>query len=512
MNKQWFRVSLQSDVAVATRGTFVTPSAPDYLSGLYFLAVSAASLYRQLPQEQAWQLFHSGQVRFGDGLPLSTSGLVADPLPLSWHVARDQSAHQQGQISGVVNLCQPRPQADREAMPRQLRSGYVDASGAWLQPATSYRMKVAIDPHSGLPEDARLYGYESIDRGQHFAFCLSAAAEISGDLFQHDLFQQVVRSLCGTKRIGRSRNAEYGRVSIEPMSQPATALPRAQADPHQLCLWLRSDLVLPHGVGQGSLPQAAALGLGEGELDLGRSYLRYGEQANFNGRYGRYEWQQHRICRGSVLWFQLQKPLCHAQLSALQEDGLGCQRQSGLGCLWVNPPLLQSYLPSFQQAGVPLEQPVVRPQDPLIQWLSSQADEALAQKESAERAELWGQQLEASYRSARVLSGFADQVPVGPSASQWGRVRDLAREQIGSSQAQQVLLQKLFHDENAICADKDAWQQQLLNADQELVSFHQWFKQLFLDQTGGADPVALALLARHAMTLTRRKEVPHESA
>lgn len=41
----------------------------DYLPGSLLLGLAASRLYAELSEDDAWTLFHSGMVRFGDGLP-----------------------------------------------------------------------------------------------------------------------------------------------------------------------------------------------------------------------------------------------------------------------------------------------------------------------------------------------------------------------------------------------------------------------------------------------------------
>src|SRR5690606_9135887 len=89
--------------------------------------------------------------------------------------------------------------------PKQLRSGYVTASGHYFSVAKDYELKTAIDAQTGSAAESQLFGYQSIQAGQRFIFTLTLAQGLDADL-SHKLQE----ALTGDVKLGRSRTAQFG--------------------------------------------------------------------------------------------------------------------------------------------------------------------------------------------------------------------------------------------------------------------------------------------------------------
>ncbi len=135
-----------------------------FIPGSALLGVAAQKLYRQLSQEQAFILFHSGKVRFGNLYPISMLGLPMLPIPLSWQVEKDQKDHienNQFKAEKIYNGTAATPaQALKQA--QQLRTGFVSEAGEHFLPAQNFRMKTAIDPKTGMADESKIFGYQSL--------------------------------------------------------------------------------------------------------------------------------------------------------------------------------------------------------------------------------------------------------------------------------------------------------------------------------------------------------------
>lgn len=62
-----------------------------YVPGSALLGCAAAKLYRHLTPATAWDLFHSGKVRFTNGYPLSNTGKPSYPAPNNWHHTKEDA-------------------------------------------------------------------------------------------------------------------------------------------------------------------------------------------------------------------------------------------------------------------------------------------------------------------------------------------------------------------------------------------------------------------------------------
>ncbi|MCP4702797.1 MAG: hypothetical protein GY862_38950 [Gammaproteobacteria bacterium] len=500
MNRQFFTVTLEEEVIISRRAaTLGGQGSLDYLTGAAFLGVSARVLYPVLSREDAYTVFHSGKVRFGNALLLSPQGQPVYPVPLCWHTDKDYG---QDLKDGMVlrhkkihnNRFEPKGR-------KSLGNGYITLDGCYYRPQTVLRMKTAINPQTGRANEGQLFGYAGLAAGLRFRFALSADEDIP-----KELFDRVTDSLTGTVRIGRSRSAEYGRVrvavenSVESLS--------VSHEKNVVVLWLLSDMALTDDWGQPALtPEPAHFGLPR-ESNADNSFIRTRRYAPFNAYYRKREQERAVLCMGSVLTFNVPSGFDARALAKKLEHGVGLHREAGLGKIWVNPPLLADPQPAFEKRkDIVPEQPgaVSMPDSPLFHWLRAKNIFQENARQAEKIADIWVEELSRLYPSARLLASVPAGMRIGPSPSQWGRVMGLAKT-AGISAAE--LKKKLFEGEDAVCKEKKD---------------PDWLAEIFLDEGGpstfrawlqarckSADPALLpaiaALTARRAADMARNEE------
>ncbi len=444
----------------------------DYLPGAMLLGAAAARLYQDLPRADAHLLFHSGRVRFGDGVPLA-EGLACWPMPLCWHEAKGLPAVKDDARLNpelVMNLQHRKPPVGRQ--PKQLRTGHVRADGLVFKVGQSLRMKTAIDADTGRVDESQLFGYESISAGQTFAARIDADPAVP-----ERLWSALVAALTGTGELllGRSRSAEYGRVKII-SSAPLDAYrpTESAAAGATLSLWCLSDLALVDENGQPTLePSASRLGLACGTIDWDRSFLRFRRFAPWNAHRRAFDLERQVISRGSVIVLKdLAAPLDATQRARLNA-GIGCHRESGMGLVSIDAELLAGEQPVFADPIAAITPPgVPRPDHPLIAWLETQYGAGTERRRSEQDARKLATELKTCYRNARAFAGIANNLPVGPSPAQWGRVYEEAR----NSGDLVALIAHLFDGDNAICKERgEGWQDRFRNQD-TVLSFRDWFR------------------------------------
>ena len=109
----------------------------EYVPGRTLLGVAASRLYADLSAEDAFTVFHSGKVRFGDGIPVLDSRSPCGPTPLSFH---REKLHPEGAVHNLAH-----PECRRLDQPRQQRSGHVDGEGRTVPPVVHHtRAQVAL--------------------------------------------------------------------------------------------------------------------------------------------------------------------------------------------------------------------------------------------------------------------------------------------------------------------------------------------------------------------------------
>lgn len=477
-------ITLQDDCIFSERNaTDGAHQALDYIPGGALLGAVAARLYAELGNNQAFDWFHSGKMRFGNAYPL-VDGKRTFPMPACWHQAKGKSPIEDGKLDNHqiwrLDECENHALPDNQ-QPQQLRAGYLSLDGYIAKTNKSFRMKTAIDADTGRAKESALFGYDALQAGQRFY------AQISCDdaMTEADITQLKATSN-KPLLLGRSRSAEYGRATVE-ILQTQPALSSEQPNNLEITLWLLSDLMALDEYGQPILsPTPQHLGLPKGELVAENSFLRTRRYSTWNAHKQGYELERQVISKGSVLVYQLESSLTdeHLQLIAA---GLGVERQAGLGQVWLNPPLLAGEQPEFdtptqrlvenksKQKNVPLK-------PDLIVWLESQQDQKIKKQDFSHKARaiVLGKKHneEKSYRemmqSVRELKGLDASVHVGPSHSQWGAV-------LAAAKSRRELETFMNATDGSFKPRGEGWKDEFWQGEQ-LVSFYNWFRNHYQQQ------------------------------
>ncbi|CAM2011604.1 hypothetical protein [Acanthopleuribacter pedis] len=479
MRQQSFNIVLESEIAVGSPGSVHGGrDSLDYLGGSLLLGAAAARLYTRLG-ETAWTVFHTGKVRFGDGLPLSPSGLPTVPVPPCLIAPKQGVTDKEPADKGATTEApaekgarkKDRPGKDPEAdfwrnaayEPRRpgwndLKGFYLSPAGERVRPCAHYRLKTAVDPRSGVAMAHQLYGYHGLAAGQTFRTVLEADDDVPPALFD-----QVVQALTGTLRLGRSRSTEYGRCRVVPVATPPFETAALQGD-GVLNVLLLSDLVVENSMGVPCpLPPGEALGLPAACLVPARCFVRHGRHRAYNGKYRAFEGDLTLIRRGSVLAYQLENP---AEFSPAQPIRcVGLFRQRGFGRMWLNPPFLNSAVPQFSELPTVTEvEAPPQPDLPLAHWLTAREATRHEEDQVQKEAEAWHEELVRLLEAARVRGGLATHTAVGPSPAQWGRITEAVAHELAGVMDIARLHQTLFDDQTGICKTGDPdWDTKVLH-------------------------------------------------
>ena len=435
-------LTLLDDVVLSRRNaTTGDHETLNHIPGSALYGCVAARLYGSLKASgRAWTVFHNGQVRFGDALPLARDGQRALPIPLGWHMDKARPTgmpFDKGwwQSEHIFNLADSEHSDQGASNWRALREGYVTADGQYLQPQRQRRMMTAI-ADDGVAASGQLYGYQSLREGQQFQSVLLFEPDV-GD----DLVQAVHLTLNDTRlRVGRSKASHYGRVRAQ--IGPTTdwvAKADAGVDPCRLTLWLLSDAALRDTWGQPTLqPDGEVLGLPGATLDKSHSFLRSRRYSPWNAYREMPELERQVLIAGSVITLHRpDQPFTTDDLMRLQRDGIGCGRVLGLGAVAVNPSLLRGVnpqrpaaevqvlhgLPSTSNAGT--RAPTTELGASVRRWLDIVQVRA-KRGANADTADKWvDERLRAlctRWTAIRSYQGWRDDRAHGPGATQWGNI------------------------------------------------------------------------------------------
>lgn len=492
------------DDAVFSRSN-ATAGGHDTLSripGSALLGAAAARLYASLGSERAFLAFHSGKLRFGDGWPLTADGTVALPAPLCLHRPKEgEWKHRNGMDTHIdrerVRNFLHASGFEDNAQPKQLRDGHLTLDGRWLEPAAWHRLKTAIDPEKGRASEGQLFGYSALQAGQRFAAEIHADADVP-----HDVLHAVLDALQGRVLLGRSRSAEYGAAQVSLHPGPSVQRDTA-ANETTLSLWLLTDLAPAdaHGALPGTL-SAGALGLPGGcGIDWSRSFARARSYSVWNSHRHGYAAERWVLEAGGVLAITPPAVYTAAQraelCATLHAHGLGLGRETGLGQVWADAPLLAQARPQFQPAAksaladtrpAAATYPSKGYSADLLQWLGGvQGGELIPYADIRNFLDRYRLVVESGRRAAGIPVEASD---YAPSRSQWGTVYEHLRRSGATFSG-------LFDTKNgAIKATAKGWSLDIPET-KGRVPLAIWLKKEWEEEPWSGNPIKLRHLVRH---------------
>lgn len=436
----------------------------DFIPGSVVLGTVAAKHYRDLSEDESWKLFHNGECRFSNCYPLVTDDCKAAsalPIPKSWFAEKNTDIEQ---TQTVTNRASARFSYEAAKHHKQthffksLDSVFISDAGKAAIVQKNMTGKTAINDNTKTAKSGHLFNYAYIEAGQSFVGWI--------DCENQQLFTLLQKAMSRSHRIGRSRNAEFGRVQFELL--PGEYTPAKPVNhPDRLVLWCLSDVELYDGNGMPTLrPQGADIhpALFDATLSIEHSFVSPVSTSRFNQKRQGEDSEQLMLAMGSVLVFNLNEQLPYEVLLALQVDGIGANRQQGLGWVYVNPPWSEYETVNFNERplfdGIELSGPA----KPKVQIATAEDSGLIAwieEKVTAQNAgtELQKQVLAAlkdilnQYETARRYNNIGVKNAAGPSASQWSRLFALVRSQALCSQDSWT--DAAFKGESAICKAKN---------------------------------------------------------
>ncbi|MBF0422020.1 MAG: hypothetical protein HQL73_03415 [Magnetococcales bacterium] len=514
MHRAFYHLELLENLICQSSNASVgLPPGLDCIPGNMFLGAAAKKLYDGL-KEKAFAVFHSGQVRFGDGLPLAPDGQPALPMPLCLYEKKysGNSLDHSDRLNGAAIRNAWADASDLDQY-KQLRHGFLTLAGHWLRPRQSVTMKTAIDPETGRAFTGRLFGYHGLTAGQSFWSGLEADESIDPELFE-----QVAKSLEGRLRLGNSRNAEFGSIQATRMKGLTKGLfsHGEVLGKTRLTLWLLGDLLAldPHGMPT-LTPLPQWLGLPIGQIRTEKCFLRHHVYAPFNGKRRHQDPERSCIKAGSILHFELDLPM-EVSHQHLLDRGLGVHREAGLGRVLANPPLLLPSSLDFQKTSPLLTVPTTRERPetgthPLVGWLRNRVHGRETRDRNGHLAETMRPWLVSLYTNARRLNALPDTIPVGPGASQWSAVMSLAR----TARDDVALMARLFgtpdktkcRDSSGLCSERaggQGWMDETALAGR-ITTFRECFQKICQKHADHGCRGFVVELARRAMDVAKEQ-------
>lgn len=322
MKQTQFKCTLLTDVILNNKSASEGPNSTlDFIPGGVFLGL-VASQYDTFGAD-AWTIFHSGKVRFGDA-HLALGNHRTLHVSASSFTPKLQSKEKMIYNHHMIDV---RDENNKKLQLKQLRSGFYDylsSSPAQAETATNFAIKSAYDSEKRRSADAKMFAYESLQKGLTFYFTIDADDVV--------LLDKVSSALAGTKQIGRSRSAQYGLVSISPqVFQEVTSTSVSFRDGYHT-VFADSRLIFFDEYGQPTFqPSPKDLGFGEdAQINWELSQVRTFQYAPYNWKRKAFDPDRCGIEKGSVF-------VVEAASAPRQSKYLGAYNNEGFGKVIYNP-------------------------------------------------------------------------------------------------------------------------------------------------------------------------------
>jgi len=226
MKELVFQVEFKSDIVLpASSNTEGKIDQLDFIAGSNFLGM-VAQKYKDF--QNSFDVFHSGKVRFGDGHILK-DGKITYKMPLS--IFKEKTDENK-----LVN--QLHTSLDTLKQAQQLRNGYITNDLDEVFVNYTYSQKSAYDKNTRTSKEGQMYGYKAIKKGSIWQFVVKVDETISSE--DEKL---IIITLQESKKLGKSKSAEYGEVEIKYLSN-AIAENVERTPNSEIVLYCNSRLVL----------------------------------------------------------------------------------------------------------------------------------------------------------------------------------------------------------------------------------------------------------------------------
>lgn len=434
MIKKYFKCTLLSDIVInaslATEGNMTTL---DYIPGSNFLGIVAGVLYCKESAE-TMDIFHSETVSFGNAY-ISVDNALSYPSPLSYF----QDKLNNGIVKERTWVHHKIDKFPDGVQLKQHRNGYLNPSNTYIDKVkTEFSLKSAYDRDKRRSDDGKMFGFESMKKGQEFIFYIGFKNESN--------IQLVMDALIGRKRLGKSKSAQFGQVEIKKVDS-VEIFESQESDSNTLVVYAESNLCFINDWGQSTFqPEAKDFGV-EGEINWEKSQIRTYSYSPWNYKRNTTGTQRDCITKGSVI--VIDKVINESDRKGI----VGEYQAEGLGRVIFNPIF-------FKSDGNGVLEFELKKNVSLIKKVECDTTTALG-KFLSKKKENIVKELKISEKVVDFTNGNAKEFEK-ISTSQWGGIRNIATR----AKDYDDLYKKLFAEKtgfltHGVAADK-YWNKKIL--------------------------------------------------
>ena len=446
----------------------------DYIAGSNFLGMVA----REYPYfgSDAFDVFHSGAVRFGDGHILKDNQETFH-IPFSWFAPKGYSLKEAFNKNELFNEHFLAKEiydnfiTDSKQL-KQQRAGYITSYGELIKVEHNYRQKSAYDKKNRRSKDTAMFGYYSLKKGTKWAF----SVEMDSDKNR----EKIIEILESSRRVGKSRSTEYGRIKITFIDEEQKKLITQNLksieieNKYYIFLYAQSRLALTNNNINSYNFDLNSLKLdNSSKIAWDKSQIRTSSYTPYVSIRQNRDSQRLVIDKGSVIAIEVNKDFDIKNYSKKIEKGLGLYLSEGHGKVIVNPIFLtakNTKFNDFKTYFISELESLVPKKGIINQWLQIQHREN-----------------EINYKLLKEVKEFISNNNVKNKKSQWGQIRSMCSAFSNSDKLYTELFSEEIvhnHKKGFLLHGKaqDKWDSKLIEAlkekKKESIDYHSFIKLL----------------------------------
>ena len=409
MIQRYYECYFKSDVVLpASSNTQGNIALSDFIAGSNFLGMVAKN-YESF-KDDSFDVFHSGAVKFGDA-HLTIDNKPSYKIPLSFHKLKIGTG-----IFNRLHLSDTDEQTLRENQQqlKQLRDGFISEDFTTKTPKYNYTQKSSYDKENRHSKDGGMFGYSAFQGSTKWIFKVTYKDE--------RYIAKVEENLLGSKKLGKSKTAQYGDVIISSIDKPATLESFTPKDDITY-LYINSRVALIDEDANPTLtPTIKNLGLNSGEIYWKKTFLQTSTYTPYNYKRQTHEYTRLCINKGSVIAIKgLQDTLATSFY-------VGAFLSEGFGEVVLNPSFLKPKNPL-------LKQEIPSPRDANTQKADTTLLNYLKAKDTKEDVKF-----EVAKHTQEVYKSL-----LKPSKSQWGEIRSFASTSTDVDELKQKITHYITH-------------------------------------------------------------------
>jgi hypothetical protein len=338
MIKKYYKVKFLSDVVILSSNASQENKSLNYIPGANFLGIVAKRYTDIKKANLAYDIFHSGKVRFNDA-HISINNRRSHKKPNAWFYLKSEKDKSDKKIF-LHHYLKPEDHdslLEKKKQLKQERQGFFIYNNSKITDIKinhNYSMKSAHNIKERRSAESKMYGYDSLPKGSEWIFYIESDIE--------DVLSKIGQILIGKHSIGKSRSAQYGRIEIKEIDYSENLNPKNSNNSNELLLYFDSPAAFIDQYGQPTYQPDIEKDLrlnSTSQINWEKSSVRIRSFSPYNGKRSNFDSDRVCIDKGSVLYID-NSSIAPEEYQKRIKSGIGMYRSEGLGNIIVNPTFL----------------------------------------------------------------------------------------------------------------------------------------------------------------------------